>query len=188
MPWWRRCGGECTLGPLRLGLVARCQERGLPSSPSISPALLSSGAQGLGTSRFIGCSFGVQWRLTTCLSQRQADERWERLLGSQRGALAVGGKRQVCAASEGRLRRGSRERGRGLGRAGGKGVAGLVHGEEGEDRDEKGMGSVSPGWSLRLVPGTVPGVSSALPTWCRDRGLPAPGPPWSTLLWGGAVR
>ena len=61
-------------------------------------------------------------------------------------------------------------------------MAGLVHGEEGEDRDEKGLGSVSPGWSLRLVPGTVPGVSSALPTWCRDRGLPAPGPPWSTLM------
>lgn len=48
--------------------------------------------------------------------------------------------------------------------------------EEGEDRDEKGMGSVSPGWSLRLVPGTAPGVSSALPALCRGQGLPAQGP------------
>ena len=46
----------------------------------------------------------------------------------------MGGKRQVCAASEGRLRRGSGERGRGLGRAGGKGMAGLMREEEGEDR------------------------------------------------------
>ena len=125
--------------------------------------------------------------MTTYLSQRQADERWERLLGSQRGALAVGGKRQVCAASEGRLRRGGGEMGRGLGRARGKGTAGLVREEEGEDGGEKGIGLVSLGWSLRLVPGTAPGVSSALPTLCRDRGLQAPGPPRSPLLEGGGV-
>lgn len=88
----------------------------------------------------------------------------------------MGGKRQVCAASEGRLRSGRGEKGRGLGRAGGKGTAGLMREEEGEDRDEKGMGSVSPGWSLRLVPGTVPGVSSTLPTLCWGQGLPAQGP------------
>ena len=82
----------------------------------------------------------------------------------------------MCAASEGRLRMGSGERGRGLGRAGGKGAAGLMRVEEGEDRDEKGVGSVSPGRSLRLVPGTAPGVSSALPALCWDQGLPAQGP------------
>ena len=69
----------------------------------------------------------------------------------------MGGKRQVCAASEGRLRRGGGEMGRGLGRARGKGTAGLVREEEGEDGGEKGIGLVSPGWSLRLVPGTAPG-------------------------------
>lgn len=99
----------------------------------------------------------------------------------------MGGKRQVCAASEGRLRRGGGEMGRGLGRARGKGMAGLVREEEGENGDEKGIGLVSPGWSLRLVPGTAPGVSSALPTLCQDRGLPAPGPPRSPLLQGGGV-
>lgn len=60
------------------------------------------------------------------------------------GALAVGGKQQVCAASEGRLRRGGGEMGRGLGRAREREWQGLCE-EEGENGDEKGIGLVSRG-------------------------------------------
>lgn len=87
----------------------------------------------------------------------------ERLLGSQKTVLAVDREKQVCAVSEGRLRRvAERERSQDSGRKGKQQNSRASRRKRTEMR--RGKGLVSPGWNLRLVPSTVPAVGSASPT------------------------